>query len=192
MEQVEFKACREDQSIRLLEETNAAEILIIINAAAVAYRGVIPSDRWHNPYMSMEDLKAEMAAGVRFSGYMRRDGLIGVMGIQHARNVHLIRHAYVLPTEQGQGIGSALLRHICSDDGWPILIGTWQAASWAVRFYEGQGFKLVPEPMIAPLLETYWRVPARQVETSVVLARPTLSECEATQMIVHAQGHWPV
>lgn len=170
-------------TIRPCAEQDVADILLIINAAAIAYRGVIPADRWHEPYMPMDELRTEIAAGVRFSGYAPDGVLVGVMGIQQVRNVSLIRHAYVLPEWQGRGVGSKLIDHLRGCDSFPILIGTWAAATWAIRFYERHGFELVPREVVASLLEMYWKVPERQIETSVVLASPALSVHEATRVI---------
>jgi GNAT superfamily N-acetyltransferase len=167
------------------EDENTA-ILAVINDAAIAYNGVIPADRWHEPYMTMDELKAEIASGVRFTGYSLDGQLIGVMGIQSIRNVRLIRHAYVLSTFQGRGIGSALIRHLRGSGTSPILIGTWAAASWAIGFYEGHGFTLVPQKAIAPLLKAYWDVPERQIATSVVLATPALTIDGAARLIADA------
>lgn len=169
--------------IRPCAEPEGPDIVRIINAAAVAYRGVIPTDRWHEPYMPLEELRAEIAAGVRFTGYRSGDTLVGVMGIQNVRNVRLIRHAYVLPEWQGHGIGSKLIDHLRGSGGGPILIGTWAAASWAIHFYERHCFKLVPHDAIAPLLQAYWNVPERQIETSVVLASPALPAEAAKRLI---------
>ena len=154
--------------IRALAESDRPEILAVINAAAEAYRGIIPPDRWKEPYMPAEELAAEIAAGIAFSGF-DDDGLQGVMGIQPVQDVILIRHAYVRPERQGQGIGTALLDALCRDAEAPILIGTWAAATWAIRFYEARGFALVGEEEKADLLRRYWTVPERQIETSVVL-----------------------
>jgi GNAT superfamily N-acetyltransferase len=173
-------------TIRPCAEPDVADILRIINAAAIAYRGVIPADRWHEPYMPLAELQAEMAAGVRFTGYCSAGTLVGVMGIQQVRNVRLIRHAYVLPEWQGHGVGFKLLDHLRGSDDRPILIGTWAAANWAIRFYERNRFALVPRDAIAPLLQTYWNVPERQIETSVVLASPALSTANALLLIADA------
>ena len=167
-------------------DRDLSDILRIINTAAVAYRGVIPADRWHDPYMPLEELCAEMAAGVQFTGYRCADTLVGVMGIQQVRNVRLIRHAYVCPKWQGHGIGSKLIDHLRGFDDAPILVGTWAAASWAIRFYERHGFELVPNDAIAPLLLAYWKVPERQIETSVVLAFPALTSDDAALIIANA------
>jgi GNAT superfamily N-acetyltransferase len=150
-------------------------ILAIINAAAEAYRGVIPPDCWHDPYMSGDELQAELAAGVEFSGYQADGGLRGVMGLQPVRDVDLIRHAYVLPEYQKRGIGGALLGHVRRQTTRRMLVGTWAAATWAIDFYQHHGFVLVAPAAKATLLKTYWTIPERQIETSVVLASPPLA-----------------
>ena len=147
-------------------------ICTIINAAAEKYRGVIPADRWHEPYMPRAELEAEIAAGVAFWGYEHDRALAGAMGIQPVRDVTLIRHAYVHPDHQHRGIGGALLSHLRGLTERRILIGTWAAAVWAIRFYERHGFALVPPSQKTELLRTYWTIPDRQIETSVVLASP--------------------
>jgi GNAT superfamily N-acetyltransferase len=133
---------------------------------------VIPADCWHEPYMPLADLQREIAAGVEFWGCEAAEGLVGVMGIQHVRDVDLIRHAYVRPDCQGRGIGSRLLEHLRRGTSRPILIGTWADAVWAIRFYERHGFQLVPPARKDALLREYWTITPRQVETSVVLASP--------------------
>lgn len=148
--------------------------LHIINCAAEAYRGVIPPDRWHDPYMPAEALASEMADGVVFSGCFADGSLVGVMGVQDRGTVDLIRHAYVMPECQGSSIGAQLLQHLCRTSHKPILIGTWRAADWAIRFYERHGFARVGGEDAAALLRTFWNIPERQVETSVVLASSTL------------------
>lgn len=148
--------------------------LHIINRAAEAYRGVIPPDRWHDPYMPAEALASEMANGVVFSGCFADGGLVGVMGVQDRGTVDLIRHAYVMPDCQGSGIGAQLLQHLCRTSHKPILIGTWRAADWAIRLYERHGFARVGGEDAAALLRTFWNIPERQVETSVVLASSML------------------
>ncbi len=142
----------------------------IINDAARAYEGVIPADRYHEPYMSREELRHEIEAGVVFWGYREDGELLGVMGIQDVKDVTLMRHAYVATTHQGRGIGSALLKRLMDLTDRPTLIGTWAAADWAVRFYEKHGFVLVTPREKDRLLATHWKIPARQVQTSVVLA----------------------
>lgn len=158
---------------RPCRDEERAEILAIVNAAAEAYRDVIPPDRWREPYMSAEDLDGELAAGVRFWGVDADDRLAGVMGIQAVRDVSLIRHAYVRPGSQRRGIGAALLGHLQAVTDRPMLVGTWAAAQWAVDFYRRNGFELVSPQEKDRLLREYWSIPERQVETSVVLARAT-------------------
>jgi N-acetylglutamate synthase-like GNAT family acetyltransferase len=141
----------------------------IINDAAQAYKGVIPADRWHEPYMSRQQLTEQIDQGVQFCGYESSGRLLGVMGIQHVQEVTLIRHAYVRTTCRQQGIGGQLLHHLCALTTRPILIGTWADATWAICFYEKHGFRLVDRKLVPALLDRYWGVPQRQVETSVVL-----------------------
>ena len=160
--------------IRPCREDERQQILAIVNAAAEAYRGVIPDDRWHEPYMGAGELEGELHAGVRFWGYEADSELIGVMGVQRVEDVDLIRHAYVPPDRQGRGIGSALIDHLRGMTSGRILVGTWADADWAIGFYRRHGFELVPAARKDELLRTYWTIPARQVETSVVLAHPPL------------------
>ena len=149
-------------------------ILAIVNAAAEAYRGVIPADRWREPYMPADELDAEIAAGVDFWGYEADGALVGIMGIQSMGEVDLIRHAYVAPEGQRQGVGGALLAHLERSARRRILVGTWAAAEWAIDFYRRHGFEPVSAEQKDALLERYWTIPARQVESSVVLAKPPL------------------
>jgi GNAT superfamily N-acetyltransferase len=147
-------------------------MLDVINDAAEAYKGVIPTDRWKTPYMSVEELKTEIAEGVQFYGYSENSALVGVMGIQRVRDVTLIRHAYVLTSYQRRGVAEKLLSHLLNLAETPtILVGTWKAAWWAVRFYEKHGFNLVTDAEKDRLLREYWNIPERQVDTSVVLKR---------------------
>ena len=169
--------------IRPRRDDELDALLTIINAAAEAYRGAIPDDCWHEPYMSARELRDELDAGVTFSVLESGGAIVGLMGIQTVANVDLIRHAYVAPERQGQGIGGALLTHLNATTRRHVLIGTWSAATWAIRFYERHGFALVPEPLKTPLLRTYWTVSARQVETSVVLARPRLTNAAGIALI---------
>ena len=165
--------------LRRIREDERADVLAIVNGAAEAYRGVIPADRWHEPYMSAEELDRELAAGVEFWGVEDDGGtLAGVMGIQAVRDVDLIRHAYVRPGLQGGGIGRRLLADLVAKAERPLLVGTWAAATWAVRFYERNGFELVAPAEKERLLRTYWSIPERQVETSVVLAHRPLGRPE--------------
>jgi N-acetylglutamate synthase-like GNAT family acetyltransferase len=155
--------------IRKCIDEDFEEIFNIINDAAIAYKGVIPPDRWHEPYMTREELQAQIEDGVRFSCYVDSNEIIGVMGIQDKADVALIRHAYVRTKQRKKGIGSLLLQELIKDAKKPILIGTWKAADWAIRFYEKHGFRLVEEEEKNRLLRKYWAIPDRQVETSVVL-----------------------
>jgi GNAT superfamily N-acetyltransferase len=160
-----IRPCREDEN---------AAILAIVNAAAEAYRGAIPADRWHDPYMAVSELESEIAGGVVFWGYEDDGALIGVMGIQPVGDVDLIRHAYVLPGDQGRGVGRELLAHLRRLTPRRMLVGTWTAAEWAIRFYRRNGFVQVSPERKTALLKTYWNIPERQIETSVVLASPAL------------------
>lgn len=155
--------------IRPCTEADVPAIDAIINEAAHTYRGVIPADCWHEPYMSRAELVSEIAAGVAFSGWEASGELIGVMGIQRVRDVTLIRHAYVRSAHQGHGVGAALLDALRREARTRLLVGTWADAHWAIRFYERHGFRLVPGDEGDQLLRTYWTIPARQREVSVVL-----------------------
>jgi GNAT superfamily N-acetyltransferase len=163
-------------AIRPCRDDDREAILAIVNAAAEAYRGVIPADRWHEPYMPRDELDGEITAGVVFWGYEEDGRLIGVMGLQPVRDVDLIRHAYVLPSGQRRGIGGALLKHLRQMSTRPMLVGTWAAADWAIRFYQRHGFELVAPARKSALLKTYWNIPDRQIATSVVLAGRPVDE----------------
>lgn len=156
--------------IRKSREADLAAMLAIVNAAAQAYRGLIPADRWREPYMPRAELDKEIADGVAFWVAEENARLLGVMGIQDKGDVALVRHAYVAPAAQRKGIGAGLLRHVQSLTRKPVLIGTWAAATWAIDFYRRNGFTLLPTADKERLLRKYWSIPARQVETSVVLA----------------------
>jgi GNAT superfamily N-acetyltransferase len=155
--------------IRLCGEGDLDDIEAIVNDAAGAYRGVIPADRWHEPYMPRAQLEKEIAAGVRFWGWEEERRLVGVMGLQNVRDVTLIRHAYVRTSERGRGVGSALMHALVAEAKAPLLVGTWAAADWAIRFYERHRFRLVGPAEKDRLLGTYWNIPERQREVSVVL-----------------------
>jgi N-acetylglutamate synthase-like GNAT family acetyltransferase len=159
--------------IRPCDRKDFQAIYEIINDAAQAYKGIIPADRWKDPYMPEDELRHEIAAGVQFSGYEEAGALAGVMGIQHVRDVTLIRHAYVRTVRRSQGIGGKLLDSLARRTTRPILIGTWADAVWAIRFYEKRGFRLVTPAEKDRLLREYWSVPERQMDTSVVLADAT-------------------
>jgi N-acetylglutamate synthase-like GNAT family acetyltransferase len=156
--------------IRKSVDADFAAMLAIVNDAARAYRGVIPVDRWYEPYMPADELAGEIAGGVVFWVAEEEGRLSGVMGIQDKGDVALVRHAYVAPTTQRTGVGTRLLRHVEGLVDKPILIGTWAAASWAIEFYQRNGFTVVTSTQKDRLLRTYWSIPARQIETSVVLA----------------------
>lgn len=160
--------------IRPCRENERDAILAIVNQAAEAYRGVIPADRWHEPYMPRTELDEAIGDGVVFWGCEIDGELAGVMGIQPVGDVELIRHAYVLPARQGLGVGGALLEHLMGRSTRQVLVGTWAAAEWAIRFYRRHEFALVAPDQTADLLRRYWSIPPRQIETSVVLARPPL------------------
>jgi GNAT superfamily N-acetyltransferase len=162
--------------IRPCRPDERSNILAIINAAAEGYRGVIPADQWHEPYMASREFDGENAAKVVFWGYEQEGALVGVMGIQGVRDVDLIRHAYVLPGSQRHGVGAALIKHLQSLSARRMLVGTWTAATWAIRFYRRHGFELVSPERTTELLKTYWTISDRQIETSVVLANPPLAE----------------
>jgi len=155
--------------IRPCTDADVADVCAIINEAATAYKGVIPADRWHEPYMPLKELEDEIAVGVRFWGYEDGGQLIGVMGLQPVKDANLIRHAYVKTEMRNRGIGGKLLAHLLDRIDGKILVGTWKAAGWAVRFYKKHGFELVSEEEKNRLLKTYWNIPGRQIETSVVL-----------------------
>jgi GNAT superfamily N-acetyltransferase len=158
-------------TIRRCRDDERDAILGVVNGAAAAYRGVIPADRWKEPYMSAQELETEVAAGVVFWGYEAGGELVGVMGIQEVRDVDLIRHAYVEPASQGRGVGGALLERLSTTAVRPMLVGTWATADWAIRFYRRHGFEQVSPVEKDRLLREYWAIPERQVEASVVLAR---------------------
>ena len=158
--------------IRKCTEDDFDEIYNIINDAATAYKGMIPEDQWHEPYMTRQELKEQIDDGVRFSCYIDNHEIIGVMGIQDKVTVQLIRHAYVRTKQRKQGVGSRLLQELINDAEKPILIGTWKAAHWAISFYEKHGFRLVNEAEKTRLLKKYWSISDRQAETSVVLVDP--------------------
>jgi N-acetylglutamate synthase-like GNAT family acetyltransferase len=162
--------------IRRCEETDFETIHEIINEAAQVYRGIIPADRWKEPYMHRDELRHEIEAHVRFWGYEEDGQLLGVMGIQDVLDVTLIRHAYVRTAQQNKGIGGKLLSHLRTLTSLPILLGTWADATWAIRFYEKHGFRLVTPEEKDRLLRKYWSIPDRQIETSVVLVEEGWSD----------------
>ena len=162
--------------IRRCDASDLPAILAIINAAAEAYRGVIPAQQWHEPYMSLEQLCSEIGAGVCFWGYESELDLVAVMGLQAVGELDLIRHAYVHPQSQRTGIGAKLMSHIRRQARGPMLVGTWAAAHWAIHFYERLGFRLVSPDRTPALLRSYWSITPGQIAASVVLANPPLEE----------------
>ena len=155
--------------IRRCSDADFEALFSVINDAAESYRGVIPRDCWKEPYMSREYLHHELADGVAFWCYEEDGQLVGIMGIQHVQDITLIRHAYVRTARQGRGIGGKLITFLYEQTERPVLVGTWAAAQWAIRFYEKHGFKLVSTEEKNRLLNKYWKIPRRQIETSVVL-----------------------
>ena len=155
--------------IRAYAPADRAAVLAVVNDGAEAYRGVIPADCWHEPYMPADELAAEIAAGVEFRLWQEDGAVIGVMGGQNVRDVFLIRHAYVRTAYRRRGIGARLLADLVARTERPVLIGTWAAATWAIAFYEKHGFRPVTPAEKDRLLRTYWTVPPRQIATSVVL-----------------------
>ena len=156
-------------SVRPCRADERTTALAIVNAAASAYRGIIPPDCWHEPYMSDAELQREVDAGVELWIYDDDGEVIGIMGVQRVRDVDLIRHAYVLPEHQRRGVGAALMERLRRRSDRPMLVGTWANARWAIGFYERHGFVLQPPERARELLRTYWSIPERQIETSVVL-----------------------
>jgi GNAT superfamily N-acetyltransferase len=156
--------------IRRCDDHDFQLIWAVINDGARAYRGIIPEDCWTEPYMPTKKLQHEIDEGVVFWGYEEAGALVGVMGMQQLEDVTLIRHAYVRTGSQNRGIGGRLLSHLRELAKAPVLIGTWADAAWAIRFYERYGFELVSPQEKNRLLKQYWRIPERQIETSVVLA----------------------
>jgi N-acetylglutamate synthase-like GNAT family acetyltransferase len=156
--------------IRECTEKDFETLYAVINDSARAYKGVIPADRWNEPYMSREYLRHELDTGVMFWGYETAGEIVGIMGIQDVQDVTLIRHAYVRTADRGYGIGGKLISHLKTLATRPTLVGTWAAAVWAIRFYEKNDFHLVTWEEKERLLRKYWSIPERQTETSVVLA----------------------
>ena len=158
-------------SIQRCSVTEHHAIRSVINDASKVYKGVIPADCWNSPYMSEAELEAEVAAGVLFWGLSVRGALVGVMGLQHRDGVDLIRHSYVRRSWQGQGIGCALLAEVEGYSKGQILVGTWAQATWAIGFYQANGYRLLDKSEKSVLLGQYWQIPARQARASVVLTK---------------------
>ena len=149
-----------------------SHILYVINDAAVKYKGEIPDDCWHEPYMPRHELENEFKNGVRMFGYLLNNELIGVIGFQEIKDVVLIRHAYTLTQHQGKGTGSELLNFLLEKNkNSHLLVGTWKSAKWAIKFYEKFGFKFHSAEQSALLLKKYWNIPSKQIENSVVLEK---------------------
>ena len=158
--------------IREYKKSDSSKILYVINDAAIRYKGIIPDNCWHEPYMPKQELVNEFNAGVRMFGYNRNNKLITVIGIQKIKDVILIRHAYTLTSYQGRGIGSTLLKYLLKkNQNSRLLVGTWKNAIWAIRFYEKFGFILHTKNQATQLLKKYWKIPSQQIENSVVLER---------------------
>ena len=154
------------------KKTDISKILNIINDASLRYKGVIPDDCWHQPYMSELELIGDFSDGVRMYGYHHNNTLIGVIGIQKVKDVTLIRHAYTLTSYQGKGMGSALLEYLLKkNQNSRLLLGTWKKAKWAIQFYEKFGFVLHTEEQSTLLLKKYWKIPSKQIKNSIVLER---------------------
>ena len=154
------------------KKADTSKILYIINNASLKYKGIIPNDCWHEPYMSEQELINEFSDGVRMYGYHHNNKLIGVIGIQEVKDIILIRHAYTLTSYQGKGAGSALLKYLLKkNQNSRLLVGTWKNAKWAIRFYEKFGFILHTKEETTLLLKKYWNIPSKQIENSVVLEK---------------------
>ncbi len=159
-------------------DSDTQQICEVINEASKAYLGVIPGDCWHEPYMPLDELQVELAAGVSFVGYTAHDELLGVMGSQAVHDVTLIRHAYVRTAHQGQGVGHELLTHLLLQTSQSVLVGTWSTATWAINFYKRHGFRLTSRKETRRLLCRYWSVPERQIQESTVLVGPEWTKSE--------------
>ena len=158
--------------IKKYTKNDTSKILHIINDASLRYKGIIPDNCWHEPYMSKQELIDELSDGVRMFGYHHNSKLIGVIGIQKIKDVILIRHAYTLTSHQGKGTGSALLKYLIKKNhDSRLLVGTWQSAIWAIQFYKKFGFILHTKDQSALLLKKYWKISSKQIKNSVVLER---------------------
>ena len=153
-------------------KSDTSKILHVINDASLRYKGIIPDNCWHEPYMSEQELIEELSSGINMYGYHHNNQLIGVIGIQKVKDVILIRHAYTLTSYQGKGTGSALLEHLLkTNQNSRLLVGTWRNAIWAIRFYEKFGFILHTKDQSTLLLKKYWKISSKQIKNSVVLER---------------------
>ena len=153
-------------------KNDTSKIINVINDASLRYKGVIPDNCWHEPYMSEQELINEFSDGVRMYGYNHNSKLIGVIGIQKVKDVVLIRHAYTLTSYQGKGMGGSLLEYLLKkNQNSRLLVGTWRSATWAIRFYEKFGFIIHTKDQSTLLLKKYWKIPSNQIKNSVVLER---------------------
>ena len=153
-------------------KSDSSKILYVINDAAIKYKGIIPDNCWHEPYMSEQELVDELTDGVRMFGYSRNNKLVGVIGIQKIKDVILIRHTYTLTPYQGKGVGGALLKYLLKrNQNFRLLVGTWRNATWAIQFYEKFGFILQTKEQATLLLKKYWKIPSKQIKNSVVLEK---------------------
>ena len=158
--------------IKEYKKSDSSKILYVINDAAIRYKGVIPINCWHEPYMPEQELINEFNNGLRMFGYHHDNKLIGVIGIQDVKDVTLIRHAYTLTSYQGKGTGSELLKYLLKkNQNARLLVGTWLNATWAIRFYEKFGFILHTKDQSTLLLKKYWKISPNQMKNSVVLER---------------------
>ncbi len=157
--------------IRECTDKDFDEILAVINDGATAYRDVIPADCYHEPYMSKQDLRIALKEGITFWAKENDEAICGIMGIQNVDDVTLIRHAYVRTSQQRNGVGSKLLSHLLRLANLPVLVGTWRAADWAIQFYRQHGFEILSQEHMSEILQRYWSISERQIETSVVLAQ---------------------
>ena len=158
--------------IREYKKNDVHKILVVINDASLKYKGVIPDNCWHEPYMSEQELIGEISEGVHMFGYNHNNKLICVIGVQEVKNAILIRHAYTLTSYQGKGIGSTLLDYLLKKNQKSrLLVGTWQKAEWAIRFYKKFDFIIHSKNQSAILLKKYWKIPSKQINNSVVLER---------------------
>ena len=154
------------------KKNDTPKILHVINDASLRYKGIIPDNCWHEPYMSEQELIDEFSDGVHMFGFQHNNKLIGVIGIQKVKDVILIRHAYTLTSYQGKGTGGALLEHLLkTNQNSRLLVGTWRNAIWAIRFYKKFDFILHAKEQSTLLLKKYWKIPSKQIKNSVVLER---------------------
>ena len=158
--------------IREYKKNDVHKILEVINDASLKYKGVIPDNCWHEPYMLEQELIDEISDRVHMFGYNHNNKLICVIGVQEVKNAILIRHAYTLTSYQGKGIGSTLLDYLLKkNQNSRLLVGTWRKAEWAIRFYKKFNFIIQSKNQSAILLKKYWKIPLKQINNSVVLER---------------------